>query len=331
MEWDWALCLHAPAKDSAYPIRSARFADAPGLEERVRAFWDDGYDEFSELVLLAHRSGCLWETDGARILARVGEAAETPLGEEPLDSEQPEHRLRVLERLERLRLEPQTRQAWLRLIADVAAALAARWEDEGMAFVDQAVQSLQGEAERATDWTDFKRLGFKGCWEKDERKLPTLCDGAVRAGGEVVVVPSWVGGKGLLLSFGDLVILSKHPSQPTPPSDATRETAKRLRALADPTRLGLVEQLSHHPRSVGELARDFRLAQPTISNHVRVLRDAGLVQVGARGTDRRLVVDAAATQALMDEVRSRLPAPSPAGSEGTSLAQPRRHRIDPGG
>jgi DNA-binding transcriptional ArsR family regulator len=53
-------------------------------------------------------------------------------------------------------------------------------------------------------------------------------------------------------------------------------------ALADPTRRAILTQLMAGESSVSDLARPFRLAQPTISKHLKVLEDAGLI---ARGRD----------------------------------------------
>lgn len=50
-------------------------------------------------------------------------------------------------------------------------------------------------------------------------------------------------------------------------------------ALADPTRRALLALLCERARSVGELVDALRLSQPTVSKHLRVLREAGLVQV----------------------------------------------------
>jgi len=56
-------------------------------------------------------------------------------------------------------------------------------------------------------------------------------------------------------------------------------------AIADPTRRRLLERLAQRPCSVAELTRGERVSQPAISQHLKVLREAGLVQatpVGAR-------------------------------------------------
>jgi DNA-binding transcriptional ArsR family regulator len=50
-------------------------------------------------------------------------------------------------------------------------------------------------------------------------------------------------------------------------------------ALADPTRRRIVELLSEEERSAGELAAQFMVSRPAVSKHLRVLREAGVVNV----------------------------------------------------
>jgi len=52
-----------------------------------------------------------------------------------------------------------------------------------------------------------------------------------------------------------------------------------LRALADESRLTLVEALANGPATAGQLAALLPIARPGVSRHLRVLREAGLVQV----------------------------------------------------
>jgi DNA-binding transcriptional ArsR family regulator len=52
-----------------------------------------------------------------------------------------------------------------------------------------------------------------------------------------------------------------------------------LTALAEPNRLQIVELLLDGPRPVGEIVDKLRLRQPQVSKHLRVLSDAGLVEV----------------------------------------------------
>lgn len=57
-------------------------------------------------------------------------------------------------------------------------------------------------------------------------------------------------------------------------------------ALADPTRRALFERLRSRPHTVGELARIAKIRQPSVSQHLRVLRGARLVRDRREGTRR---------------------------------------------
>jgi DNA-binding transcriptional ArsR family regulator len=56
-----------------------------------------------------------------------------------------------------------------------------------------------------------------------------------------------------------------------------------LDALGDGTRRAVLEALRGGPRSVGDIARDLPVSRPAVSQHLRLLRNAGLVAVEARG------------------------------------------------
>ena len=67
-------------------------------------------------------------------------------------------------------------------------------------------------------------------------------------------------------------------------------------ALSDPTRLLILYALADEPRNVTELTNDLNVIQPTISRHLKVLRERGLVYTVRQGTtvtyhlsDRRLI------------------------------------------
>lgn len=72
-----------------------------------------------------------------------------------------------------------------------------------------------------------------------------------------------------------------------PPEDCIpMETAQVLTALADPTRRALLQRLRAGPQPVGRLAADLPISRPAVSQHLRVLSDAGLLQVEPQGTRR---------------------------------------------
>lgn len=64
-------------------------------------------------------------------------------------------------------------------------------------------------------------------------------------------------------------------------------------ALADPTRRQIFERLADGPQSVGALALDMPISRPAVSQHLRVLKEAGLVTDRAEGTRRVYQIDPA--------------------------------------
>ena len=62
-------------------------------------------------------------------------------------------------------------------------------------------------------------------------------------------------------------------------------------ALADPTRRAVFERLRSGPVSVGEIAADLPVSRPAVSQHLKALREAGLVRHEACGTRRLYEVD----------------------------------------
>jgi DNA-binding transcriptional ArsR family regulator len=59
-----------------------------------------------------------------------------------------------------------------------------------------------------------------------------------------------------------------------------------LTALGDPTRRAIFERLADHPWAVGELAQELPVSRPAVSQHLKVLKDAGLVIDQPAGTRR---------------------------------------------
>jgi DNA-binding transcriptional ArsR family regulator len=88
------------------------------------------------------------------------------------------------------------------------------------------------------------------------------------------------------------------------------DLAVLLRALADPARLRVVELLSAAPRRAGELADDLGVPPPTMSKHLRVLLDAGVVVDERRPEDARVRVfrlrheSVVAVRAWLDQIQA---------------------------
>jgi len=67
--------------------------------------------------------------------------------------------------------------------------------------------------------------------------------------------------------------------------------SRALSALADPTRRRVFERLKSGPQSVGRIARGLPVSRPAVSQHLKVLKDAGLVADQAEGTRRVYYID----------------------------------------
>jgi DNA-binding transcriptional ArsR family regulator len=66
-----------------------------------------------------------------------------------------------------------------------------------------------------------------------------------------------------------------------------------LAALADPTRRRIVELLARREQTAGQIVDEFDLTAPAISQHLKILREAGLVRVRAEGQFRIHAIDPA--------------------------------------
>lgn len=73
-------------------------------------------------------------------------------------------------------------------------------------------------------------------------------------------------------------------------------------ALADPTRRTIVARLTVGPSAVGDLAATLPVSRPAVSQHLKVLKDAGIVSERAVGTRRIYRLNPAALAALRDQL-----------------------------
>ena len=73
-----------------------------------------------------------------------------------------------------------------------------------------------------------------------------------------------------------------------------------LTALGDATRRAVLEQLRNGPRAVGEIAAQLPVSRPAVSQHLRVLEEAGLVSATREGTRRLYRVEPDGVAAVRD-------------------------------
>jgi DNA-binding transcriptional ArsR family regulator len=84
--------------------------------------------------------------------------------------------------------------------------------------------------------------------------------------------------------------------------------AEGLTALGDPTRRAIFERLAERPQAVGELAGELPVSRPAVSQHLKVLKDAGLVVDRPAGNRRIYQLDpdgVGALRAYLDQFWNR--------------------------
>jgi DNA-binding transcriptional ArsR family regulator len=72
--------------------------------------------------------------------------------------------------------------------------------------------------------------------------------------------------------------------------------------LGDPTRRAIIASLAERPRAVGELAAALPISRPAVSQHLKVLKDAGLVAERVAGTRRIYRLNPAGVAAMRDQL-----------------------------
>jgi DNA-binding transcriptional ArsR family regulator len=73
-------------------------------------------------------------------------------------------------------------------------------------------------------------------------------------------------------------------------------------ALGDPHRFAIMQRLAERPRAVGELAGELPITRQAVSQHLQVLKGAGLVADRAEGTRRVYRLNPAGVSALKDQL-----------------------------
>ena len=82
----------------------------------------------------------------------------------------------------------------------------------------------------------------------------------------------------------------------------TNRDADRWGALGDGTRLAIVARLAERPQAVGQLAAGLPVSRSAVSQHLKILKDAGLVEDTVAGTRRIYRLNPVALAALRDQL-----------------------------
>ena len=302
----------------AEPLVQAFHAGHPDLVGRVREFWQEssrgeaGCGEWGELFVLADAADALLAADPAEFLGRIEAIAATPIPQPALESEEPETRATVARRLAELAASGERRAAYASLLRDCWAAMREPWESAGRERAESAalrVNAALRTAERLADVLPGTHIAVRERFdglirrELDRGRVTIVPSGLAMIGSSVYSLPST-----LLVAFGyGQAQTAKHWRE------AGEQAANRLKVLADPTRMALLNRLLHASMSITDLARYFEISQPTVSVHVKLLREAGLLQSERAGQltlyrawpDQLKEYIEAATKILMEDANAR--------------------------
>jgi DNA-binding transcriptional ArsR family regulator len=315
-ELAWVLNLLVQTAPYAEPALAELHASIlPGIselrrpiKERVEKLWSDGLPGCPELLYAAHQADCMFDEYPSRLFSRLGSPGRGSTWARGMLAEHETERPAIRRRLRRLRDDARARRDYRDILVEVWQSAAGAWERSGRASVAEACSAWKAKlATGATieelvpprhPLTRADQLGFDDLFaSRNQFALSPLY--FCLSGGHVID----------LYEFVHIAV----PASELLPVRKVRDAAfvsDRLRVLAEPTRVHILIQLFSAPSGVMDLARALRMSQPTVSGHVKILRDAGLIQprrfgartvmVPSRRRVERLIEDARATLARWD-------------------------------
>jgi ArsR family transcriptional regulator len=327
VELDWALSAAHRRPETVHRALGDLYADED-LASEVRNLWVPdlqlGYPGYLELSAVAQPEGLLFGTDSDSFLAGLeGMCAAAP-SEHQFLAETESDRPILARRLAVLRSNPARRRHYVEVVSRVWTALRPRWEAEGWPAVEAELARRRAQLERHPSWVDLVAQS----WCQPEPALVSALEAAIS---EIVVVPAWFNRKALVIDLPGLLILGVGTSEVDVRHRAeTERLARRVKALSDPKRLEMVLTLAQRPMTVSELAEHLYVAQPTVSNHMKLLREAGLVVSQPDGRGQRISLDRLELAGLLARLAELTATPMPLGGSapGPSPSIPGR---GPGG
>jgi DNA-binding transcriptional ArsR family regulator len=305
MMLDLSWCAHGAFSDrlrEAHPILDTVYGQDDGLRDRVQNFWPDGVNYFAEAEVLAYLADALEVTDFSDLRARLDTALATVPLDLALESETPDDRRRILDRLAQLQRSPRIRQQYFDLLEDLWVPLAEWWVTDGRSSVSSALSDVRRSLERGAKWFE---VVTSEC-ETLSEQLPSIIE-RNENGQPLILAACALFGRGLYLELPGCTLIGFGTHASVQGARVrTEHVVAPLRALADPTRLAIFEYLRSGGAGVTEIAQAFALSQPTVSSHVKRLRDAGLVSADRQGNRTELSINSSAADALAKDLNGLL-------------------------
>ena len=272
--------------------------------DEFKRFWDDGVRGFAELVILAERSGTLFDLELDRFFDRLEATAASPAPAPSLLSETPFERRALEARLDRLAREPALRVAYRHELESAWSYVKGEWEVTGRPAVLKAAEEWRRSLAQGVP---FRSLLERPRFWPGRPELEEMADAAA-AEGRMILSPGWFFGV-LVIEMDGTVLVGRRirtSDEALARRQVSEGVAAKMKALADPTRLSILLWLASHPSSITEVARHFKLSQPTVSAHVQLLRDAELIEEKQAGRSSTLTVTERRVKDLLSGVEEAL-------------------------
>ncbi len=264
----------------------------------------DGTPRYStEIVVLAHRSGTLLDLDLDRFFAGIDDAIADASPLPSLRSESAEELEVVRTRLQRLQADPEHRKRFVAVLQALWDAVKGEWESQGR---PAAVAEAERWRRALAEGTPFRRLLEASRLWPSRPGVEEISDAAA-ARGDLVLNPCWFGGKIHILELDEAMYLGRgFRHTDVAYRKVAADISANIKALSDPTRLAILLRLARDPASVTEVAKQFQLSQPTVSSHVQVLREAGLIEERTVGRSAMLSASEEGLRRMFSEAEESL-------------------------
>lgn len=272
------------------------------VQELLSRLWNDGLPGCPELLYAAQDAECMLDDHLDRLLAWLAKSGREPTTGRAMLTEPEQDRPTIAERLRRLHEDAKARHVYRGVLVEVRQLALSAWERRGRAVVADACDAWKTRLSTGAPIEELvpprhpltyaDRLGFDDLFTHRH---------------EFVVSPLY-----FCMSGGHVLDLDDYVHIAVPASDLlpvrkVRDAAfvsDRLRVLAEPTRVHILIQLLSAPSGVMDVARSLRMSQPTVSGHLKVLRDAGLIQPRRFGTRTVMVASRKRIERLLEDARA---------------------------
>lgn len=256
----------------------------PDLVESLQAFWPQEEVSGFEMLLPAFRFGYLYDTELDRFFDDMATLPERFLAQvDPTEVES--YFAKIFNHIEALK-DAAT-------MARYKANLVALWQELSPLWHSHGLAAVRAECERFRVQLNQHQDVLRAFPKHNFSQFEAFTDHVkgYQDKGRIIVTPLYLASSGgYMIDFNDTLFIG-YGLQSEPAyhelSERVQQSAAQMKAFADPTRLMILTLIARFDKltmTVGDLADQLDVRQPTVSGHLKVLREADLVSFKKQGT-----------------------------------------------